>query len=119
MRTIGTMIGCSRRHVSTVAQAVRQTQKIGPYRWPLDVGDRTVKEIEALAPWLRPGTIQRRLDRGERKLDALIAPVNKARIAEQGRANAAKRFEAERKAQRIASERIAYFRLQAKGHKEL
>lgn len=126
MRTIGTPAvgGHAIQRVSNAAKpkpAREPGEKVErEYRWPLDVGERTISQIADLAPWMTRNMIYRRLESGERRLDALIARayVGKNR-SERQRAVTKSHFDYERREARIRSEKAAYFRRQKAGHKEL
>lgn len=120
MKTLAPIPGCSRKHVSAVAHHESVNAKIGEFRWPLDVGERTARQVADLAPWLNPGTIRQRLEAGERCLDKLIrkpsTPSERSKIAS---SNFARMFAAEAQRRLVNSERIAYYGRKKSGHKKL
>lgn len=112
--------GLTRKHVAAVAATVPFGAKTAKeYRWPLDVGERTLNQLLDLAPWMKRATIESRLNRGERRLEALIARPDPVAIKAGNRARMIQKIKKDRKERVIAYDRRQYLARMKAGHKEL
>lgn len=111
--------GLTRKHFDAVARAVPFAVKVKEYRWPLDVGERTINQVLDLAPWMTRCLVQSRLDAGERNLALLIQPPGTPRQKAKSKGGLSRVFKFECKERRVAQERAAYNRRERAKHKEL